>query len=215
MEDLMKKFLFTLLLIVGTSRLPCHAVQVVLDFESVARPGSASTTIASYVQDGFEVTAIDPFHPGAADLSVWGTQSENFNGSTALFATVSGSPITLLRRSDNGAFDLTSIDLGPAFASAGTGATVAFTGSRADGTTVTEEFTFSGNLTPPTTFQFDTSFHSLFMVGWKQGDVLQTPHQFDNITLNLQPIPEPTVATLLLVGLVGFGAILRARGKLS
>lgn len=176
--------------------------EIVIDFEALAHAGDGATFLSSHVEDGFRLVTDADAQTQADALGVWGTASEHFNGSTALFNNSSGGTFgrtVILTNAAGGAFDVLSIDLGPAFVDPGSGAEVLFEGRRADGSTVTQPFAFSAALVPGT-FAFAPSFTNLVRVSWQQADAqFDTPHQFDNI--RVAAIPEPGTAALLLAAL--------------
>jgi hypothetical protein len=176
--------------------------EIVIDFEALQHAGDSAEFLSSYEEDGFRLVTDADAQSQADALGVWGTASENFNGSTALFNNSGGGAFgrtVILTNVASAVFDLLSIDLGPAFAAPGSGAEVLFEGRRADGSTVTQPFAFSADLAPGT-FAFAPGFSNLVRVSWQQADAqFDTPHQFDNI--RVAAIPEPGTATLMLAAL--------------
>jgi hypothetical protein len=191
--------------------------EIVMDFEALQHAGDSAEFLSSYEEDGFRLVTDADAQSQADALGVWGTASEDFNGSTALFNTTTGGAFgrtVILTQAAGAAFDLLSIDLGPAFAGPGSGAEVLFEGRRADGSTVTQPFAFSADLAPGT-FAFAPGFTNLVRVSWQQADSqFDTPHQFDNI--RVAAIPEPGTAALMLGALVllaGWHYRVRARAR--
>jgi hypothetical protein len=191
--------------------------EIVIDFEALQHAGDSAAFLTSYVEDGFELVTDADAQSQADALGVWGTASENFNGSTALFNNSSGGAFgrtVILTNAAGAGFALLSIDLGPAFVAPGSGAEVLFEGRRADGSTVTQQFAFSADLAPGT-FAFASSFSNLVRVSWQQADAqFDTPHQFDNI--RVAAIPEPATAALMLAALAllaGWRARMPARSR--
>ncbi len=187
-----------------------HAIPVAIDFEALAH-GVDVVFVPQYVEDGFVFTSsIDPDRANEAFAS-WGPQSDNWTGSAALFNTFDGF-VTTLARADGGAFDLTSIDLAPAFADGGSGAAITFIGTRTDGSVVTRTATFGADLAA-SSVTFGTDFTALARVAWEQGEI---PHQFDNVRLDdrsVAPIPEPAMPGMLLCGLAAALAMRRRRAR--
>lgn len=86
--------------------------------------------------------------------------------------------IAVLTKDDGGTFRVVSIDLAELLPGAPI-AVVPFTGTRADGSTVTVTFTTDG-IAGLETFAF-SGFESLTSLSWAQDPLF---HQFDNITLS-------------------------------
>jgi MYXO-CTERM domain-containing protein len=175
-----------------------HAIPVLIDFDALGH-GVDVVFVPQYLEDGFAFTSsIDPDRANEAFAS-WGPDSENWTGSAALFNTFDGF-VTTFAREDGAAFDLTSIDLAPAFAAGGSGASITFIGTKIDGAVVTQTASFGADLAPAT-FTFGADFTALARVAWEQGEI---PHQFDNFVTAVDgptpPIPEPAAGLLMLAG---------------
>jgi hypothetical protein len=154
---------------------------IVIDFEALASSGTSVTFVASYSEDGF--TLVDPDYAGNDAFGAPQSATTWFyvGPSTALVNNMApGSDgITMLTKDDGGTFDVSSIDLGEVDPESPAPVAVPFTGTRADGSTVTTTFTTDG-AAGFETFTFD-GFTDLVSLSWAQ----QSPfHQFDNITLD-------------------------------
>ena len=135
--------------------------------------------------------------------------SPSWAGSTALF-NCRDNGITTLTKTGGGTFILNSIDLAPFDTdspSYGVGASVTFTGTKSDLSTVQATFTV------PLTLQFATysftGFDNLESVRWQH---VWPYHQFDNITLDGGAAPEPATAVLLAAGLA-LGVLARCKRR--
>jgi hypothetical protein len=171
------------------------ASQVVVDFETLAL-GTDTITMSSYQADGFSLTSdIDPVMQADA-FAAWGTASDNYARSVALFNQYAESQTTLAPLIAGRTFSLLAIDLAPAFGDAAVGATVQFHAVQADGTHVTGDCSFTSVLTF-STCSLPKTFVKLVSVTWLQGDI---QHQFDNLVL-ATAVPEPAEAVMLLAGL--------------
>ncbi|MBD2678408.1 PEP-CTERM sorting domain-containing protein [Nostoc paludosum FACHB-159] len=169
----------------------------VIDFESLAQPGDGITSQGfSYTEDGYTLTNtnINEF-----PFAIFNIGEPRYLGSTALFNDTPNGTI-ILNKSDGGAFDLLSIDLGELnepFESS----TVTFVGVKADNSTISNTFTLNG-VKGFQTFNF-TNFTNIISTSWQQVDPF---HQFDNIVISdstTTSVPEPTS----ILGLLSFAAI--------
>lgn len=207
--------LFAPVLVAAAVSLPtaATAIPLLIDFEALAH-GVDVVFVPTYVEDGFVFTSnIDPDRANEA-FAAWGPESDNWTGSAALFNTFDGF-VTTLAREDGTAFDLTSIDLAPAFVDGGSGATITFIGTTSGGGTVVANAVFSPDLTPSTTYMFAPEFTDLVAVRWEQGEI---PHQFDNLRVDAggtPVIPEPATAAMLLAGLGLLGSLVARRRRTS
>lgn len=159
----------------------------VIDFEALASSGTGVTFVASYSEDGF--TLVDPDYAGndAFGAPQSGTTLFYVGPSTALVNNMApgSNGITTLTKDDGGTFEVLSIDLGELDPVSPAPVEVPFTGTRADGSTVTTTFTTDG-AAGFETFTFE-GFTDLVSLSWAQ----QAPfHQFDNITLD-PPVADP------------------------
>ena len=154
------------------------AQAVIIDFESLASPGSSFTFVATYSEDGFTlVNETDP----SSDFAFGSPQSGNadfYEGSAALVNN-SYDGITVMTRDDGGTFGVRSIDLAELRPLGLSPRVVPFTGTRADGSTVSVTFTTDG-IAGFQTFTFE-GFSGLTSLSWVQIDPF---HQFDDIALD-------------------------------
>jgi len=179
---------------------PPAVTTVTIDFEAVPPPSSPTEGMVEhrcpYTEDGFTL-ATPAGTCGLTGLFVsvhmpptpMGPYSVNrYTGSVTL-SNAAWYGITRLTRAGGGVFALVSIDLdtfnpmsemfpgGPTDASRPQ--TVTFTGTRSDGTTVTQAFTTDTVFPRVETFRFRADFVDVVKVEWSQ---LGPPfHQFDNV----------------------------------
>ena len=157
----------------------------------------------TYTESGFTVSQVGTQR---APLAVWGTQTSQYPGSTALFNNTPNGVIRLTQFG-GGAFDLSSIDLTSLVGN--NSVPVSFTGTRADNTTVTQSFTTDAVLSTLETFNFN-NFTNLVSVDWSQASPY---HQFDNINVSAAAttaVPEPFTILGTLFG-AGYGVSLKRR----
>ncbi|WP_295621353.1 PEP-CTERM sorting domain-containing protein [Chamaesiphon sp. GL140_3_metabinner_50] len=179
-----------------------------INFESLAQnSNSVNNAGSTYTESGFTVSS-------STQLLYYGTQSRNYQGSTALFPFSTANPISLTKVG-GGAFDLSSIDLTD-FTS-GVGQTIInFTGTRADNSTVAQSLTVDA-LPGFQTFNF-SGFTNLVNVKWQNSVAVGTSApQFDNINVSATvpgatAVPEP----FTIIGtVIGGTAAVRMRRKLK
>ncbi len=148
----------------------------VIDFESLAASGTSFAFVTSYSEDGF--TLVNPAYSGYDAFSAPQSDNDLFQGSTGLLNDLPDG-VTLLTKGDGGSFTVASIDIAEFKPSMLDPREVTFTGTRADGSTVSETFTTDG-LAGFETFTFK-GFTDLVSLSWVQASPY---HQFDNITLD-------------------------------
>jgi hypothetical protein len=174
---------------------------VVITFDALGSAGTTSNNVASpYTELGYTFTSNSS--GTGNEFAVWQSGSVDYTGSPALFNNFD-SGITTLTAVGGSAFNVVSIDLANVYRTAGTNQIVSFTGTRADTTTVTNNFTLTDSANMHT-FTF-TGMTNMVSMAWTQ---LSPYHQFDNVTLS--PVPEP--ASILLVA-AGLAAVSRRRRR--
>lgn len=190
-----------------------HAGLVTLTFDNLTTNDALEHFIGpTYSVDGLTLTATDNDPLTPPDFAFFGTQATQFDGSTALFHHISDGEIALTR-SGGGSFDLLSMDVAevPNLDVNGqpvpTTFSIAFTGTRADGSTITESF--NGQGFPTISTVLFPEFTDVVSVDWFQGPggPGTGTHQFDNIVVQAPSVvPEPPTFVLFAFGL--FTAIL-------
>ena len=183
---------------------------VILDFEGLSVANTGTNDVGDqYVESGFVLAGTSTgLGTGSTEFARFGTISNRFTGSTALFSNTRGGLITL-SEVDGNAFSLDSIDL--AELNGNNVASTTFVGQLLGGGTTSQTFTLDGIAFGPETFTFDDSFNSVTSVIWTQANPF---HQFDNIAISeavsSSAVPEPTsIATFGI--LFGFVALRRRR----
>jgi hypothetical protein len=177
-----------------------------------------------YTSGGFVLRATaDPAFMVQPDFNFNGTLSNISPGSTALFHHISGGEITLTR-ADGGTFNFTSIALAelpnrnedrtpfpmPSFS-------IAFTGTFADGSTVTEY----GDVNRSTFLTLKTNefsaFRDVVSVTWFQGTggSVSPAHQFDSLAVEATPAPSSLVLAMIGAGVLGLLYASPARARLT
>lgn len=166
----------------------------VLDFNALAHDNDEYTYHNPlYIEDGFTLDANHIF-----GFASWGALSEHYVGSPSLINDA-GPGLTSLKKSDDGLFNVHSIDLAGLFNMLQV--QVTFIGTKADASVVTQTLSGSSALT---TYTF-SGFTELSKMEWRQDNETLGLHQFDNIVLST--VPEPNMAWLLSGGLIGLAAL--------
>lgn len=169
------------------------AQAVILDFDetNVTNQLSYSNLFASYLgstytEDGFVFSSsgwIEGLHSLAAPAATYNNHSYAFGESLG--------GTTTLSTADNSLFSISSLNL---FRSPWIwNTTVTFVGTKADTTTVSQNFTFTNNNW--NTLTFGAGFTNLASLQWTQTSI----YVVDN--LNVTAVPEPETYAMLLAGL--------------
>jgi hypothetical protein len=132
-----------------TPAAPLVANPITLDFEDLRSNSALAFAVgATYSHDGFTLTSVPLIHGEHNEFDYFGTQSNEFYGSTALLNCCALNT-SVLTRTDGGAFNLLSMDLIEirGFNSDGTQSDfgpghVTFTGMRLNGSAVDYAATF-------------------------------------------------------------------------
>jgi hypothetical protein len=183
------RFIVSVILAVVLQASCVFAETVIVDFESLATPGTGVSFITNYYEDGFI------FEPQSDDLlGYMNTDNIDFPGSTALFTFGfgAGPGFTKITNEDGLIFDLESIMLteGRLEFSA---ITFPLTGIKADNSIVEVPVTLDG------TFGFET-FYFDELISLKELRLPYGAYQYDQLVFNL--VPEPGTLTLLATGII-------------
>ena len=194
----------------GLSAKPVQA-QTTINFDSLTAQSQASGNGyadlgSSYTIQGYTFATGGP---SPDDVFVLDGNGQFGDGETSLYGN-SNTPVTLTQQGGK-AFSLTGIDLGPFAGNTPNSAmngVETFTGTRADGTTVTDAVMTTSTQHQSFLFSNLTNLTSLSFVGDNgNGDGGRGAAQFDNVKLNgAAPVPEAsTTASLGLMLCLGLG----------
>jgi len=203
-------FLTCLFVLIFASHLS-HATPIIIDFDdNLVEAGNGVDIGPRLETDGFLLEATESFFP--ASFFVPGIDSPLYLGSAGIIPDFANK--VSLTRLNSGIFSFKSIVLAIGGGS-GLGVPVKFSGTKSDGTTVTEtidlpEFTDPVTLrVPPAvdtiiTLNFQDNFTDLVNLSFFQGAEL---FQVDQISLEIPEtttVSEPLLSNLLGFGLFGF-----------
>ena len=202
--------------LMGTQKF-AMAAPVTIDFGALdwLATGQSVGIGSTFDEDGFRVS-------GSSLTYFTSSSDESISGAPALYENTFDGQITLTQLNGD-LFSINSIDLAE-FGQNYT-PTVTFTGTKANGSIVTDNFTLDGSFPQLTldgrseTFLFSSEFTNLVSVSWNQGS--QAPsnspknfHQFDNIVVDgaaIATVPVPAAAWLFGSGLLGLVGMARRR----
>ena len=208
------KFLLSTLLLLNCNS--SFANTVILDFQSLEHMDAIPTQHDSiYTEDGYTLNSNNT----VSRFATWGTrQPPNLYLRSTALINLDFNGLTTLTKSDNGLFNLMSIDLAASDPGNQILIGVSFTGTKADNSTVTQTFT---GITGFDRY-FLNNFTNLNKVEWTQSTYsiddpfdgnYHTGHQFDNIVLNfggdIVTTPVPAAAWLFSSALMGFVGLRR------
>ncbi|KLU02867.1 putative signal peptide and transmembrane protein [Rhodopirellula islandica] len=188
------------------------AVTVVLDFNDLASSSSEAEVVGNtYSNSGFLISNPDNL-PTFQAMQIYGSNHPDYilGSGAALHSDNPGSDFTLTKL-DGGEFRLASIDIGKFKDSVLNPATltVNFHGSFAGGGSFSDNYSVSVDDDEFQTINFGTDFVGINSITWG----FDTPfYQFDNVTLEVSAVPEPTTLAFLGVGL-GVAGVRRVRRK--
>ena len=148
---------------------------LVLDFESLATADPVVAVGPTYSESGYTFGV-----SGDAAFASAGPSSRYYAGSAGLFLNNIESLDVILTRDDGKLFSATAIALAPLIT--GVPGVVAFVGTRADGSTVTQTVTTGTEMTF-TPYALD-GFTSLVELRWTQQFAGWALHQFDDVVVS-------------------------------
>ncbi|SDI57991.1 PEP-CTERM sorting domain-containing protein [Aliiruegeria lutimaris] len=199
-----KTLLFWAALVVAGFATPAQAITI--DFQDLEGSGRAFDYVGgTYTYDDFTLTNLTSNTRTAFAIPETGNSRYNTGSTSMLNNRVNG--VTQLAASDGSAFDLESIDLSELASNRIGDTSVTFTGTYEDGTTVEQTFDLDG-VWGMETFYFD-GFDSVISVTWTQTADF---HQFDNISVEISPVPLPA-SSVLLGSVLGVGAFASRRRR--
>lgn len=200
---------FKLILLLAVACLnanPVHgAVIETMEFSGLIGVGESAQFVSSpYLEAGFVLTT-----PGIPSQEFTARRREVGGVIHDAFSARLPNQI-LLQKNDGGFFSLTSIDLARAtLLPSSPPISVTFTGMPNTGPLVSQTLTIT-EAEDFETFTFNSSFSNLSSVTWNQVGG-PSDHLFDNVTLQVSAVPEPTSLAFLGVGLGSVAGIRRVR----
>jgi hypothetical protein len=197
----MRGFLLTFLLMAIFLGSTPFANATVITFDPLA--STITQQFPEYVESGFQFTGY------FSSFASWGSLDVNYAGSPALFNNRVDNT-TYLTRVDGGSFSLDSIDLSEVYNLGSYETTEAvftgqFTGGGTASYTAVLDLVFGFQA-----FDFGDLFSDVTSVSWVQTSHY---HQFDNVSVDSAPVPEPSTLLLLGSGLSGLAWYGRKRKK--
>jgi hypothetical protein len=196
---------------------PVRGGDIILNFSDA--PSGTLAVFNPYTSQGFQLTSTS----GGFVFNSPDTGNGSFQaiGNNPFYAGANGlaafAPATITLTQTNGdPFSLLSIDLARSFAF-DPAPSVSLTGTFVGAGTVHQMLAVTTS-SPPLTFQtFDlTAFTNVISVSWEQ-DVVASEgvHQFGNVHLSTEAVPEPASLALLAVGIALALAYTRARRSVA
>ncbi|NDR55071.1 VPLPA-CTERM sorting domain-containing protein [Aliiruegeria sabulilitoris] len=182
------------------------AQAITIDFEDLETSGRSFDFIGgTYSYDDFTLTNLTSSTTTAFAVPESSNTRYNTGSTSILNNRVNG--VTELAANDGSAFDLQSIDLSELASNRIGDTSVTFTGTYENGATVQQTFDLDG-VWGMETFYF-AGFDSVVSVTWTQ---TADYHQFDNISVEISPVPLPA-SSVLLGSVLGAGAFASRRRR--
>lgn len=211
----LRRAAFALAFGAGLVAVPAGAQDVTVNFNTLTvTDGSGIRYIGNcYMESGFTFSAVGLPCDSELALAVWGADNPLFYTGTPALLNNEGTAVDFAT-SLPGTFSMRSISLAPGLGVISSNATVTFTGFRAGGGTVFQQFMLAGNTTGVQSFMFNSDFTGLTSVRLAvlPDEFDETFVQFDDVMFSdVRVIPEPATIMLLATGLVAIGAVARRR----